>query len=113
MGYDDTIEATEILARGRFALSKIARTASERDRRIAAEHFVRTLCAALQECGYQVRQQFERDTAEIGLTDVGWLFVSFDDPSFKVIPWDVRTKEATGDATHVPITWDAASSRFV
>ncbi len=112
MAYDDTTEAAEILARGRFSLSKAARTASERDRRTAAEHFVKTLCAVLQECGYQVRQQFERDTAEVGLADVGWIFVTFDDPAFKVTPWDVRTKEPTGEATLVPIAWDAAASRF-
>jgi hypothetical protein len=112
MGYDDTMEAAEILARGRFALSKAARTASERERRTAAEHFVKTLCAVLQECGYQVRQQFERDTAEVGLSDVGWVFVTFDDPAFRVTPWDVRNKEPTGESTQVPISWDAATSRF-
>lgn len=113
MGYDDTTEAAEILARGRFALSKAARAASDRERRIGAEHFLKTLCAVLQECGYQVRQQFERDTAEVGLPDVGWIFVTFDDPTFRVTPWDIRNKEPTGESSQVPVSWDAATSRFI
>jgi hypothetical protein len=113
MPYDDTTEAAEILARARFALSRVARAASERERRTAAEHLVKTACAVLQDCGYQVRQQFERDTAEVGLADVGWTFLTYDDPGFRVAPWDVRTKETTGEAVEVAVTWDAASSRFI
>jgi hypothetical protein len=111
--YDDTTEAAEILARGRYALSKGARATSERERRTAAQQLIKALCTVLQENGYQVRQQFEPDTAEVGLSEVGWTFVHYDDPGFRVAPWDIRTKDTMGDPVHVAIEWDAGTAQFV
>jgi hypothetical protein len=111
MSYD-TREAAEILHRARFALSKSARDSSERRRRQAAEELVKTLCEVLGAAGFQVRRQFEPDNAEIGLADVGWVFLTYEDPGFRVEPWDIRTKSPTGYAVQAPITWDPIRSRF-